>query len=239
MKLFPLFCATVNCSSCAEDFNPDADACRNESDVNLSACLTACDLDDTSCRSACNREYTDALSQCPCQENCPHGCPCSGFECPSWQNATSLLTLHWYDQSTEPLVIQTSDDYRRAAFDVPASAQIHYSCSLTWRNEMFIFGGEDQPRQINQIQGCGLERVGTLAFDHDGGGCVSSNEHIYLCFSWEGDERLCRRSNGPLGQFEEEPARTEYSHTLTGLAASDSKFYPRAAEGYFRFQHTC
>ena len=64
--------------------------------------------------------------------------------------------------------------------------------------------------------------LGTLAFDHDGGACTSHNDKIYLCFSWEGDEKLCRQASAPLESFSEMP-RSNYEHTLTGMAASNSK----------------
>ena len=88
---------------------------------------------------------------------------------------------------------------------------------------MIIFGGEDQRRQINQVQGCTIQRIGTLEFDHDGGGCTTNKNDIYLCFSWEGDEKLCRKSSDPLGSFEK-IGRSQFSHTLTGIASSECKF---------------
>ena len=63
----------------------------------LSQCLNDCG-EDSACRSACNRDYSDSINNCPCEENCPFGCPCSEYDCPSWENASSLLVLHWYDR---------------------------------------------------------------------------------------------------------------------------------------------
>ena len=87
---------------------------------------------------------------------------------------------------------------------------------------MIIFGGEDQRRQINQVQGCSIQRIGTLEFDHDGGGCTTNMNDIYLCFSWEGDEKLCRKSNDPLGSFDK-IGRSQFPHALTGMASSECK----------------
>ena len=152
-------------------------------------------------------------------------------------------TVHYYTSRMYYVQILTVDgSSTQPHFDIPLASQIHYSCSVNWKNQMIIFGGEDLRRQINQVQGCSLEKIGfgshriqlwnyallvrtssgTLAFDHDGGACTSHNDKIYLCFSWEGDEKLCRQASGPLEAFSE-MQRSNYEHTLTGMAASDSK----------------
>ena len=87
---------------------------------------------------------------------------------------------------------------------------------------MLIFGGEDFQRQILQVQSCELKSIGELAFDHDGGACEVFDDEIYLCFSYNGDERLCRKTSSPLGQFSDVP-RAIYEHELTGMAASECK----------------
>ena len=33
------------------------------------------------------------------------------------------------------------------------------SCSLTWKNLHYVFGGDKQPRQISRVTACGLTRV--------------------------------------------------------------------------------
>ena len=69
---------------------------------------------------------------------------------------------------------------------------------------------------------CSTQTQGTLDFDHDGGACDSVNDQIYLCFNYGGDEKLCRKSNGPLEPFSDLD-HSNFDHALTGLAASDSE----------------
>ena len=97
MKVLPLLVGISLGESCDKDSNPDADSCKNEASSILSQCLNDCG-EDSACRSACNRDYSEQVNNCPCEENCPFGCPCPDYNCPSWENPSSLLVLHWYDR---------------------------------------------------------------------------------------------------------------------------------------------
>ena len=58
------------------------------------------------------------------------------------------------------------------------------SCFINWQNQMIIFGGHNIKRQISQLDGHKLKRIGTLAFDHYRAACtVMNNEFIFLCFN--------------------------------------------------------
>ena len=56
------------------------------------------------------------------------------------------------------------------------------SCSINWENQMIVFGGFDERRQISRLDGVRLNRIGTLAFDHNNGACSVMNNQIFLCF---------------------------------------------------------
>ena len=79
-------------------------------------------------------------------------------------------------------------------------------------------------RQISQVTGCGLERIGYLAFDLLGGACtVIGNKHIMLCFDVQNDEgRVCRMGQSPTGTF----IRTKDSkhhHYMTNIASNEGQ----------------
>ena len=63
------------------------------------------------------------------------------------------------------------------------SPQFKGSCSTSFNGEMLIFGGQQEPRQVSKIRGCGLERVSTLPFDFDGACQARIRNQILLCFS--------------------------------------------------------
>ena len=92
-------------------------------------------------------------------------------------------------------------------------------------NELFIFGGLREERQISKLTGCSLERVGSLSFDHFYGTCAAVNDNeIYLCFNlniW-GDFKKFRKANDPMGVFEEINP-TNYEHVFGRIGASSGK----------------
>ena len=89
---------------------------------------------------------------------------------------------------------------------------------------MYVFDGRNQMRQISQVTGCGLERIGYLAFDLLGGACtVIGNKHIMLCFDVQNDEgKVCRVGQSPTGKF----SRTKdsnYHHYMTHIASNEGQ----------------
>ena len=59
--------------------NDDFLDCAEELKTIYYDCMAACP--DPSCMSRCNRDYEYAYKNCPCQENCPTGCPCDNYVC--------------------------------------------------------------------------------------------------------------------------------------------------------------
>ena len=65
-----------------------------------------------------------------------------------------------------------------------AGAEAYGSCSINWENQIYIFGGKNQNRQISRLDGFRILRIGVLAFSHwSVGACsVMGNKFIFLCF---------------------------------------------------------
>ena len=114
------------------------------------------------------------------------------------------------------------------------TTEAHYSCSINWKNQYYVLGGNNQKRQISRLSGSKLERIGNLAFDHKSGACsVMANQFIFMCFD-ESDSknindgiRRCRRSTGSgrgnlLGKFTE-VALSSHHHRRIQISCSDSK----------------
>ena len=102
--------------------------------------------------------------------------------------------------------------------------EVHHSCSVTYRNRFYVFGGDQHKRQISEVTKCELTRIGNLDFDHHWGSCSSVNDQeIYLCFDWSNTYQ-CRSADDPLGRFTE-IAPSIYPHRLSRTAASKSSFF--------------
>ena len=105
--------------------------------------------------------------------------------------------------------------------------QVYYSCTLTWKNELFVFGGSPKKTQVSKIVGCRLEPVGELLFDHYYGGCANvDNYKIYLCFNSPSNSnpeiKKCRVTFSPTGNYEE-ISESSHTHHSTRIAASERK----------------
>ena len=207
------------------------------------ACLLNCPAGDTLCYAKCSREYADNVLKCPCEPGCPDGCPCPEYVCPV-TTTTALTTTAETTTTTFPalrtdvLILNTAFEVnvpvitnayaredRNFYFLMGENTQVYGSCSVTYKNEHFVFGGFTEEKQISQIIGCELKRIGTLAFDHVYGACTNVADYLlYLCFNGNdpSDARKCRYSGSPTGQFiEVETSR--YGHQDTRIAANNCK----------------
>ena len=110
-------------------------------------------------------------------------------------------------------------------FALGSMDEVFRSCTLTWKGEHFIIGGEHRIRRISKIVECGLKKIGDLQFSHASFACTNiANNYIYLCFNEfaVNDWRRCRKSTGPLAQFAEINLSL-YPHSRTFIASSTSK----------------
>ena len=139
----------------------------------------------------------------------------------------SFLAINTY-LSNKRAVLITSDGYSEPPFDFGTATSVHRSCSVTFRNNFYIFGGADSyNRQVSQLSVNRLERIGTLDFNLYTGACaVINDDQIYLCFDYY-DEKQCRFSSGPLNVFHK-IAKSAQQHRLISIAASHSKFHVRS-----------
>ena len=106
----------------------------------------------------------------------------------------TILVLNNFENAGKPamLINPVGEQEELTCFERGASTQDWNSCSLNWQNQLFIFGGLNEKRQISRLSGYKLERVGDLLFDLYVGACsVMANQHIFLCFDWE-DSKTCR-----------------------------------------------
>ena len=56
--------------------------CLLEAEEALGDCiLHNCDEGDDECLATCEEKFEIQYHDCPCQLNCPNGCPCRNFDC--------------------------------------------------------------------------------------------------------------------------------------------------------------
>ena len=229
-------CASAFCSCYDYESNRDYVTCLAFYENLYQNCISLCSSGDFLCFAACSRELDYNMENCPCQSNCEGGCPCPDYTCPETTTTDTTTTtissiskqsvlvfntwLHW-----KPAFIIDSNDQTNfnILFNYDADTGASVGCSINWQNNFYIFGGQGSlRRQISQLTGNTLNRIGNLGFDHDYGACATlSNFRIYLCFSnGETDRKKCRYSSSPLGNFTE-AASSLFEHNRIRIAASE------------------
>ena len=102
---------------------------------------------------------------------------------------------------------------------------ILFSCSLTFENELYIFGGIGNPKQIIKLETKKLQVIGSLTFDLISGACANFEDNfIYLCFHFfpESENNQCRVASRPETNFTKIDA-SSYDHADIDIAASKSE----------------
>ena len=139
---------------------------------------------------------------------------------------TSILILNTKLSQNVPVLTDSSGRVdTNLAFTLDDNTSVWGSCSVTFQNQHYVYGGwGDYTRQISQIDGCRLRRIGDLPFDHYYAACAAtSDDQIYLCFNGasSSDYKKCRYAAGPEGPFTD-VTLSNYEHRHTRIAASPS-----------------
>ena len=95
--------------------SPSYKVCEKQVKENFENCTLDCRETDYNCLSLCNKYFNDQLNKCPCQEECPNGCPCPTYECdsPVEEEKSSVLVLfkHKNIPQNRPLIFDKSGTY--------------------------------------------------------------------------------------------------------------------------------
>ena len=112
-----------------------------------------------------------------------------------------IPTLFLSQKSITALIIDGNGRKNEiSCFSFGTDTEVYRSCSLTWENNFYIYGGYKNRRQISQVIGNKLFIVGELDFYFSFGSCDVMGRDIFLCFS-ENEMKRCRRARSPLKNF--------------------------------------
>ena len=75
-----------------------------------------------------------------------------------------ILTTHPNSNSEPVLTDLNGRDDREISLSLNG-ADIHGTCSMTWKNEHYLFGGYTNTRQIRKLSGCSFENLNELDFE--------------------------------------------------------------------------
>ena len=124
----------------AADCESDYAECELFYDEIYNECWLSCAPGDFMCTVSCTRDYTDNLSNCPCQTNCPDGCPCPIYNCPSTTTTqlttstampTSILILNTWQPENYPILTDSSGKVdTNFTFTFNPDTEVSESCSI-------------------------------------------------------------------------------------------------------------
>ena len=78
-------------------------ACAAEQSDILGNCTLGC-YGDTDCQLSCLETFETNYSKCPCQKNCPLGCPCPEYEC-KIEKEMAILVLSTQQSTNKPVLL--------------------------------------------------------------------------------------------------------------------------------------
>ena len=120
------------------------------------------------------------------------------------------------------LVDSTGRQDKLECFTHDKDSEVYRSCSVTWNNELYIFGGAHNKRQISKLVRYKLQVIGNLPFDFQFGGCTTmASGKLFLCFSLY-DYKRCQWSTEPLGHFYNSTLAFHY-HDSIRISSSECK----------------
>ena len=80
---------------------------------------------------------------------------------------TDILILRYYsadpDEPFVPLITNANGkDNRDVDIVLGEKTEMYRSCSITWRGEYYIFGGDAHQKQVSKINGCEIQSIGKI-----------------------------------------------------------------------------
>lgn len=238
------------CNGDNEFQQENLNACISQNEKFLGDCILKCNS-DAECKNDCVTQFENNYSECPCQEKCPYGCPCDGYDCEISQKK-SVLVLYTRENSNQPVLIKADGGVtENFEFEIGEESEVWESCSAMLNGNMYIFGGhrnKDVGYKRNQISkvrnsSCKLKRLGSLDYDFRWGACgtfkfpensdqKAKNERVLLCFA-DKSEKFCESYDG--NNFFNH-TNSIFGHRKTSLANYNGS--PMAVGGYSKSNKT-
>lgn len=220
--------------------------CEDQCYLVFLECVENCETNE--CISECNRSVTECEADCPCQTNCPDGCtgcshPICGTQTTTSTTTTTttlsefaILVLNTYKSANKPILLNSNGQVTiETTFEFGENTEVYGSCSATFQNEFYVFGGYREEYQISKIQDCQLNRIGDLEFPLWSGTVLNvyenESEKLYFCFD-RYDIKRCRMWDGlSFSNIDD----SKYDHQNTRLGAYNGRpFIVGSSKGTFK-----
>ena len=135
-----------------------------------------------------------------------------------------LNTHYLYSLNNSTLVDLNGNWLYCPAFTIADDVEVDLSCGVRYQDQLYVYGGRKNKRQIAKITNKSLTKVGSLPFNFRLGGCSSTTNEIFLCFDLYGDGKTCYKTTNPIAHFEK-TRKSKHKHQWIKLASSECKFF--------------
>ena len=91
------------------------------------------------------------------------------------RNNSSVLVLNTFAPNNTALLVNvnTANASPLLSFALDTDTEVFASCSITFQNRFYVFGGATETRQVSQVAQCRLKQIGKLDFDFQNGACTT------------------------------------------------------------------
>ena len=113
--------------------------------------------DDIYCVLQCDEDFIEGMMECPCQANCPDGCPCPNYICQNDDrfSLTEVLLIYQRPSENQPyppnLINAPLSQVTEINFTWPRNINLYSACMANLNGEPHIFGGYPDAAHRSQV----------------------------------------------------------------------------------------
>ena len=113
--------------------------------------------DDIYCVLQCDEDFIEGMMECPCQANCPDGCPCPNYICENDDrfSQTEVLLIYQRPSENQPyppnLINAPLSQVTEINFTWPRNINLYSACMANLNGEPHIFGGYPDTAHRSQV----------------------------------------------------------------------------------------
>ena len=210
-----------SCSSqCAREFEAQTKNCPCKEN-----CPNGCPCTDYSCPDSTTTLSTTTKQTTTEELRTTTKTTTTSTAIPTAKSSILILSTYSYRDPNGPVITDSTGKVAYAGdvfnFEYGDQTDVYYGCSITYRGDFYVLGSKNEKTQIAKVNGCRLERIGSLSFEFYSGGCSVANEEIFICFSYN-DKKQCYVGNDPLGSFSK-ISKSNFDHDGTHIASNNGE----------------
>ena len=119
--------------------------------ASLARCIYNCE-DNGDCESDCVSQFKGHTANCPCEENCPGGCPCDDYDCeditPTVTSTTSVATTTIEPVAKDAVLLLQTGSSRNFPMVIGYNGKLHLNIT---QSSLFI--ANDNNNILGEVDG--------------------------------------------------------------------------------------